>query len=304
MIKVQKGMFHFLKEKDRINTKAKSKTAHKQWGPLDLIAAKSTDYGYDIRYKHLYENLFADCWLNDRIIDGFNHVLKKENPNNRTIIIGVGITIAKAADRTDIYSTIMEFEVKSILKCIRKTGAKLQKLTGSTEKFYIKDLLVHFDCLCAPVVYADHYYVCFINFKRGVATIMDGCNSSSEIYNKPEGAGETLYRILFSLLYYHENIHPINRFNINKIKIIKMDIPRQNDGSNCGVVILMAIYVLMQDVDAKEFYDSKQYTRFREYIFYKLLENRDKEKTKDFPIPDKLEQYLSSDDLKDCFKML
>ena len=135
----------------------------------------------------IYSCLFGKQWLNDSIIDAFSSVLQEKSQNK---IILSSLLLAKDMNEVAIV------DMKDwICNTTGKVHGDRFKYNGN-----LHDALKDIHTLMFPACFLQHWYLCVVDLKNNVATVIDGLNSDTE-----GNTNNLLLKVLMILQYYHEN---------------------------------------------------------------------------------------------------
>ena len=210
-----------------------------------------------VTYGDVYNHLFNENWLNDNIVNTFGRLLQKESDD---VIILNSYMLTR--DDATMLSEDSLFKMQDwICKAINNVmGTSHNKDTLNEALDNVKTLLI-------PTCDGTHWYLCVVNLDQNVATVLDGYNKKYQEFTK-----QMLVNILFSLQYCHQNIGKFHNFDLKTMMLIRSVIPKQKDSNNCGVIVLKTIYSLVSPPNKNYSSETEECTKFREYIYYRLLQ--------------------------------
>ena len=179
---------------------------------------------FNITCGDIYSCLFGKQWLNDSIIDAFSSVLQ-EKSKDKIILSSYLLT----NDMNE--GTIVEMK-DWICNAIGRVHGNRSKYNGN-----LHDALKDIHTLMIPACFCQHWYLCVVDLKNNVVTVIDGLNSDTE-----GNTNNLLLKVLMILQYYHENTEKVQNFNLANMTIYKTSIPKQQDAYNFGFIVLKTIY--------------------------------------------------------------
>ena len=211
-----------------------------------------------VTYGDVFNHLFEEKWLNDNIVDTFGKLLQKESKRN---IILNSYTLTR-----DNANMLSEKSLFTIQDWICRAINTVTGMNYAREDLNVA--LENVDTLLIPTCDGIHWYLCVVNLDQNVATVLDGYNTDYQRFTK-----QLLVNILFTLQHYHKNTKPIKNFNLATMNIIRSIISEQKDSNNCGVIVLKTMYSLINPPCKKYSSHPEECTKFREYIFFRLIQS-------------------------------
>ena len=242
--------------------------------------------------KMHYHNLLMlgeGQYLNDNLILGVSWLFQKQIANTEKIKI-FDPTFYTLAEITD-------YDRLSTIFFHTKHKSHHQEKTLKTQQQFFHQ----YDILLIPMNMNLHWYLIYMNLKEKKVYVIDSLSTDTQRRN------EVIFLLTMLCTIVETNSLTCNFFTTKywvQNNLIKVpEFPKQNDGFNCGIFVLMTIYQILHFQGLKKLFHPNNADKFRKFVFEFLVQqhfvNGGQDQIRNDPKPENIINMNFSNEDKD-----